>query len=570
MNEQLSKQIVDIASRRLSTMQKEHPRLFMGMNHHHTTKGERMTFSDKAWLVDIYKDNNPNMVIMKCSQVHMTEHALCGMFTLAEKGYRGMYVLPSKEHRKTFVKDRIDRQKDWSPVYAAAIKQVKSEGDSNVYKNIFGSGWKFVGSNIRKDFFEFPCDVLFLDEFDQLTQENIPYAYDRISDSKSPQVWKFGNPTRDNFGISKEFLKSDQKQWHVPCDKCGHGQVMEWKTHFVELISNKWELRFSTGQPQCEECKNPFDRLGKGKWVAHNPKSKVSGYRISRLFVDKHGNSQDIFLLYEKFSEAIGNPTEEQNFYNNYLAETYENADYKITLTLLHECALKEPMSGYDPSLYRAIMGVDLGKKFTCVISIVLDGQTYDIDYRDVNDWTDVEALEETFNVAYTVIDAQGGGYAETRNFVQAKGGRYMCFYRPKDQVKKLFNLIDEKQVVEVNRTEFADLMVQRFKLKQHFLPYNFEHLANGEYVKQMLNPARIFDAGGRPIWTKGGKDHFFHASIYRHVALMVSGMKHSTTEVGSWRTKRTIDPHQLSIGEILIGGSGKTVKNEKKRSWYR
>lgn len=541
----------------------------MGMNHHHTTKGHRLTFADKPWLVDIYKDDCPNKVIMKCSQVHMTEHALCGMFTLARESLRGMYILPSKEHRKTFVKDRIDRQKDFSPVYAAAVKQIRTEGDSNVYKNIFGAGWKFVGSNIRKDFFEFPCDVLFFDEYDQLTQENIPYAYDRISDSKTPQVWKFGNPTRENFGIHKEFMKSDQKQWYVECDKCGHEQVMEWKTHFIEKVDNRWELRFKTGQPQCEQCKSAFDRLGNGKWVCMKPKSKISGFRISRLFVNKHGNSQDMFLLFEKFIECQGNPSDLQNFYNNYLAETYENADYKLTMTTLSRCAMTRPMTEYDPNIYRSIMGVDQGKNFTCVISIVLEGLTYDIEYREVRTWSEIDSLERTFNVSYTVVDAQGGGYAETRDFVKQKGSRYMCYYRPKDQVKKTYNLNPESQVVEVNRTELADLMVQKIKQKKHFIPQDFEHMVNGEYVKQMLSPARIIDAGGRPIWTKG-KDHFFHASIYRHVALLVSGMRNSQSGITSWRTKRSIEPKRTTVGELLIGGGSRLIISKKPRkSWY-
>jgi len=53
----------------LDVISEKYPRLFMGMQHHRTTKGERLTFDDKPWLTAIYKDNSSHMVIIKCSQV---------------------------------------------------------------------------------------------------------------------------------------------------------------------------------------------------------------------------------------------------------------------------------------------------------------------------------------------------------------------------------------------------------------------------------------------------------------------------------------------------------------------
>jgi len=330
----------------LDLIEKKFPRLFMGIVHHRDTDGKRLIFSDKKWLADIYKDNSRNLVFMKCSQVHMTEFALCSMYTLARQGKRGMYILPSKEHRKTFVSDRINRMKDWSPLYNDALKEGTSHGsdsDSSVYKTIFGTGWKFVGSNIRKDFYEFPCHALFFDEYDLLDQENIKYSYDRIANTKNPIIIKFGNPTRDNFGIHAEWLKSDQREWHVEC-QCGHEQILDWYTHFVKDTGDGYTLRHPAGMPICEECKEPFNRLGSGQWIALNPGVGAHGYRISRLFTNKSKNdsAQDILKLFKNFLEAQNDPTSLQNFYNNYLSVTYENIDFKITEELLQKCALKD------------------------------------------------------------------------------------------------------------------------------------------------------------------------------------------------------------------------------------
>ncbi len=561
----------------LDVMAKKYPRLFMAMLHHRSTKGEHLTFRDKPWLIAIYQDNSHNMVIVKCSQVHMTEHALCAMYTYASKGRRGMYVLPSKEHRKTFVSDRINRMKDFSPLYAQAIKSGSTESDSNVYKSIFGKGWKFVGSNVRKDFFEFPCDTLFFDEYDQLDQDNLWYAYDRVANVAHPVIWKFGNPTRENHGIHAEFLRSDQKEWHVDCGHCGHEQVLNWEEHFIVPYHSTWRLRHPMGRPICTACGKSFDRLGPGRWIAMSPgRGRASGYRISRLFVNKKNKPNDIITLFKRFIESQNNSTALQNFYNNYLGQTYENTDFKITKEVLMRSLYDNGNVEFDPALFRTVMGVDQGKLFTCVISMVWDDEIIDVHYVNVKRWSDIEKLESDFNVVCTVVDAQGGGYAETRDFVAAKGSRWMCYYRSKDQIKGKFNLNYKEQVVETNRTECLDLMVKGLLEKTAHVRADYAHAEGGNFLKQMLAPARVTDNNGRPIWTKG-VDHFFHASAYRYLAYCISGMRHSVASNRSWHSDQNNAPESeesvlTKSGTYLIGDiarDDKSEKKKKKRGWH-
>ena len=556
----------------LDKLEEKYPRLFMALVHHRNTDGDRMTFSDKKWLGDIYKDNARDMIFMKCSQVHMTEHALCAMYTLARQGNRGMYILPSKEHRRTFVADRIDRMKDWSQLYNDCLKEGTRDGsDSNVYKTIFGTGWKFVGSNIRNDFFEFPCSVLFFDEYDLLDQDKIKYAYDRIANARRPIIWKFGNPTRENFGIHEEWLESDQREWHVECH-CGHEQIMDWYQHFVKEVPGGFALRHVSGMPICEECNEPFHRLGPGEWKALNPGAKTHGYHITRLFINKAGSkrgAQDILKLFKKFIKAQNDPTALQNFHNNYLAQTYENIDFKIDDALLESCRVKDAIEDYDPTIYRSIMGVDQGKYFTCTISIVVDGVLYDVHYTNVRHWSDVVKLEKDWNVVFTVVDAQGGGYEETRTFCKQKEGRYMCYYRPKDQIKHLYEKADKTSTVLVNRTEILDKVVQSMKNGKTKIPKDFKFRLNGSWSKQMKCPARVTDPNGRPIWTKG-VDHFFHSSAYRYIAYLISGMKNSIASSKSWFVDKPIEKERKEPEATIIGGSASKTETKKRKSWHR
>ena len=551
----------------LAIIADRYPRLFMALVHHKTTKGEPLTFSDKEWLRQIYMDNSRELVIVKCSQVHMTEHALCAMFTFAHQGKRGMYILPSKEHRKTFVSDRINRLKERSPLYDKAIKAGLAEADSNVYKSIFGMGWKFVGSNVRSDFFEFPCEVLMMDEYDLLDEENLWYAYDRVENAPDAVIWKFGNPTRDGVGIHGEWLLSDQKDWNVVCEHCGHEQTLDWYEHFVVEEDGKWKLRHPAGRPICLQCGKDFDRCGAGQWIAANSGSTISGYRVSRLFVEKHKSPNDIIYMFRKFIRAQNNPTALENFHNNYLAAVYERSDFKITRDLLQK-AVYDRIKDYDPNTYRAIMGVDQGKHYTCVVSVVIDGVIYDIHYANVRTQAEVAALEQTYNVICTVIDAQGGGYAETRDFVAADGRRWMCYYRPKDQIKTIFNINHEEQVLETNRTEILDLMAMSVKNHKTRIPADYIACVGGAYAKQMIVPARTTDAGGRAVWTKG-VDHFFHASGYRFLAKLVSGMSNSVSLGTSWRKQRATVASNIEPKARILGGVVQPlVERPRKKGW--
>ncbi len=523
------------------------PRLFYAMGYHRTTRDERLTFRDKPWLEALYKDNAKRMVIVKCSQVGITEFALCTMFALAEAGKRGMYLLPDDTWRQTFVADRIDGLLDKVPYYKAAVTSGDKQSDSRQFKNIFGTAWKFAGSNAKtagsqgqdlkkpKAAFEFQSSALLIDEFDEHSQENLIYFWDRLVDEVDPVVILFGNPTISGKGIAAKSDESDQKVYMVPCD-CGYEQELKWYKHFVvKTGAGTYELRDENGNPVCEECGSPFGRLNAGRWVAQNPTSKISGYAIGRLFIKK--KETDIQDMFEQFKDAQGNQSKLQNFHNNYLGVVYENTDEKLTEPLLAKCAAKGPATIADIKVgddLSCIAGLDQGKDFHIKVSKMVEGVRHSVFIGTAQTWGEVNGILDAYNVSTAVADAQGGGYAETREFVRNRDGAWMCYYVPKDRVAKLYDQNYQTQVVNTNRTEILDVAVKAFKDGLVVLPQDWLSMLDGQFYKQMLMPTRVIDAGGRPVWTKGN-DHLFHAHAYETLALLISGMHNSVQEQRSW-----------------------------------
>ena len=543
----------------LAYIYQKYPVLGLAVEHHRCTSqtdGEfdELTFHDKPWLAYIYKDNSAKIVIQKCVQIGISEWALCSMFSLAKRGQRGMYLLPDDEWRATFVADRIDGLLDRVPYYKANVGTHMSggkESDSKKFKNIFGSAWKFAGTHAKtagstadirkpKAAFEYQADAMFIDEYDEHEAADLSYLSDRLGSAKDPKIRLFGNPTIEGMGIAAEFVKSDQKRWYVECEHCRHRQVLDWYEHFVVEApkgSGVYHLRNVTKksepQPICTECSEPFDRLGKGKWKKDNPESKTSGYAISRLFITKRPN--DIRELWDKFRDAHNNPSAMQNFHNQWLGVPYENKEDKLTKPVLLRCAGSHK-TGPRKDMPYCTAGIDQGKNYHVQISEIIEGCRHKVFIGSVYDKDSLRSILTEFNVCNLVMDAQGGGYAETREFVGGYDGAWMCYYRPKDQVKAVYDLNPDDRVVTTNRTEICDLMVKSYKDSLVVLPADWEVIDSGEFGKQMLVPHRLFDrSSGLPIWTKG-VDHYFHSDVYDYLAFLISGMWNSSGETGNWR----------------------------------
>lgn len=531
----------------LEYIKQNYPRLYLALVHHRTTGDLPMTFHDRPWLMSIYKDNAKLLVFMKCVQIGITEFCICDMFHLAQKGKRGMYLLPDDSWVGQWVSDRIDGVIGRSAYYKSLVGRVNKETDSRRLKSICGMTWKFAGTHSKtaqkkpKAAFEFVANCLVIDEYDEHDQNDLQIFKDRLAADKSPYVRLLGNPTIDGQGIAAEFAKTDAKQWFVPCH-CGHEQVLEWTDHFIqELATGIWEVRDKERakdggdiRPVCTECREPFDRLAKGRWQGTNPDGVGSGYRISHLFISvKPTDMRDLFVLWQ---EAQGNQTALQNIHNQWLGKTYTNKDESITEELLHKCAgpyiwIKKDQANWD----RLIAGIDEGKDFHISISEVINGVRHKRFIGKCRTQDQLDSILDTYSVAYAVRDAQGGSWAAVRDWVKTKSGRFMCYYRPKDQVKKLYDPDRKSGVINTNRTEIIDTNIQAYRTAKVVVPSDWATLCDGEFAKHMTTPQRILDPTGKPIWTKGN-DHLFHADVYEFLALLVSGMHNSKSEPYSWR----------------------------------
>lgn len=518
---------------------------------HRNTSGEQMTIKDRPWLYDILQDTAEKVVIAKCAQVGITETMICIMFHLAMTGHRGMYLLPTDTWRTTFVGDRLDKLIDRCPDYANLVKAGTRETDAKTYKSINGMGWKFAGTaNPRKEVqpraaFEFPADVLMIDECDLHDPSSLVYFMDRIAQSKRRRIFMFGNPTTEGRGVWSEWVKSDQKRWMIKCQACNHWQELSWKIHFVEIGEDWWRKRSTWPHPQCQnpKCGKAMNRLGQGAWVMADLSNPISGRKISRLFTDVRPD--DIDALWGMFVEARWNPTRMQNLANNYLCEPYESVGFKLSEEDLRRAAVPHDPRRVKTKIKKQHLpiwaGIDQGKAFHVVICGLWNDREYVLDaFHMPDDFNDLDTRLHNAGVDYAVIDAAGGGYGTTRNFVLTGENRLMCRYVPIERIKTAFVIDDEARVVEANRTESIDGVVMDVKSRRMALQPTWKTDDDGDFAKQLTSSNRVEDERGRPIWEHSGEDHYLHALVYAKLARdafrLHEGDAILDTEQESWR----------------------------------
>lgn len=480
---------------------------------HLNTHRQLLSFIDKKYLVQLYKDFADKIVIKKSVQCGVSEMLIIRAFAYAEAGYYVLYVLPKYDLRGRFVHNRIDPLFNIVPEYRALLKDAVGESESVTLKHLGNAAINFVGSNSESEFIEYPADAIIIDEMDRCYQPNLLLADDRLDASALKQKISVSTPTISNYGIDSEYENTDQRQWQVKCEHCNEWQPLNWEENVVNRVGeNNYELRDTEWRNSghdirlcCRKCQRPINRLGKGQWVAAQ-KHEAHGYHLSQLFTAQ----TTVKSLWDIFQDALGDPGALQVFFNSKLGLAYTAAGSQLTRIELHNC-VGDYLLASTCKEYTS-MGVDVGRfLYVRISSWTADGKRKAEFIGKVKESSELTDLIKRYNVHTCVVDA----YPETRmakEFQQQHSRAWLCRF-----VSNL-TMVQEKsdaQTLAVDRTQIFDHLVTEIRRQHLILPKNAGLI--DEYYDHLQAPTRLQDADtGRNYWTEGTKpDHYFLAEIY-------------------------------------------------------
>mgnify|MGYP002622366374 CR=1 FL=1 len=509
---------------------------------HVNSHGEPMDFSKFPHIRELYNTVDPVIVLQGSVQSFKTEWGIIDHFSAAYCGLAVFFVLPKFEMRNTFVQNRVDRCIQEVDTYK---QLVGSASFDNMAMKGFGKGViKYVGSNVLADFREFPADIIYVEEVDDCSMENIKYAVDRTRASHYQFRRYLGNPKIAGEGINKYFQESDQREWYVPCTQCGehspmdsfptlakalhdrHGNVINYR-----LSDEEWEV--GCGRDiycKCPKCGDGnLDRSSQdGKWVRENPESNITGYHFSMLC----SLINTVAGMWDRFKEALNDPTSLQHFFNSDLGLPFSPEGNKITSAVLDRCVEKDYNLVIHPD--RAFiqddchpgpcsMGIDVGANFDVRISYLEPrGVRRMVFVGKLRSLDEAHELIDRYHVEKCVIDSMPETTLAHDFQFSASCDVWTCRYHVKEGGDQKISYDGINRRVLVDRTALLDRSYAAIRGKKSIFPENYSSICKGQFTEEMTGPVRqlVKDAKGNPRyeWTKC-RDHQRHADGYDFLA---------------------------------------------------
>lgn len=206
-------------------------------------------------------------------------------------------VLPTVDMVKRNNRTRIEPMLEASPRLREKIPPARSRdsGNTQTQKDFPGGTLVMTGANSPSSLSSMPARYLILDEVDRypgdVEGEGDPVSLSEARTAtfaRRRKIFMASTPTLEGKSrIWREFLRSDQRYYHVPCPHCG-------KYDKITFDRLKWE----DGKPQtvalvchgdngCGGVIEEFQKesmLAAGKWIPDNPEGEFPGFHLSSLY----------------------------------------------------------------------------------------------------------------------------------------------------------------------------------------------------------------------------------------------------------------------------------------------
>ncbi len=489
-------------------------------------------FEHHPWLKEMHDSKANINTGQKSAQMGYTEWALNVAFHFIDiKRMDVLYVLPNtRPDAADFSAGRFDKAMELSSHLRDLFSDVQNVG----HKRAGSTNLYIRGSNARSGLKSIPVSLIILDELDEMTQENIPLATERLSGQIERKILQLSTPTIPDFGINFYYEDSSKEKFLFPCPSCGKRIEFKFPDSLVITGEATTDPKLDDSYLICYECKailpheGKIEYLNKGKWVAEYPDRRDRGFYINQLYsMNLHPS-----VLAKAYLNSLKDPSAEQEFFNSKLGLPHIVAGARIT----------EPMVDACIGQYRKIdfnrhgivtMGVDVGRKLHVEIDDwELGGRSgHDVNsyarprvltHLEVDEFEELDRLMLEMGVHFCVIDSQPER-RKALEFANRFPGRVkLCRYPVGVNGRNVTIAADEESIINVDRTSWLDLSLGRFKTGTIKIPMD----TSPEYKQQIMAQVRIpkKDKDGNPIAkyeTPGNRhDHYGHARNYAEIAL--------------------------------------------------
>lgn len=374
------------------------------------------SFKNHEYLKGIYEDDHPSLVIMKAAQLGLSHWAIAKLLWVCDSyDVNAGYFFPTNDKVKGFVQSRVDPIIDQSPL-AERVGNIKTEErsrrknpDNTQIKKLDNSIMTFRGLETLKEVKSIDLDFYAVDEVDEANQKHLEFVKDRTLHSSLGYQIYFSQATVPDFGIDELYKNSDQRQYLIKCDACGHwNNLIDSFPDCIMMSPDNMPYR------GCSKCRKPLD-VSTGEWVIQYNDRDTHGYQVSQLFASF---TKDIYLY--NLINDLKSIRKRERIENSIIGRPFAGDKQPWSDTLFKSCESSHGF--YRPE--KSVMGIDTGSDLHIVIAEpVLEGENrflnicklIEVPARDAEQLLSI-ALE--WNVQWALIDA-GPERALSKKFVK-------------------------------------------------------------------------------------------------------------------------------------------------------
>lgn len=272
--------------------------------------------------IDVMTDRKTETVVMSCSsQIGKSEALLCVLgYYVDQEPAPQLMLQPTLEAAESFSKERIDPTFRYSPGLMDKLEEGKDgrgtsrKSSTTIRMKHYPGGYlALVGANSPTGLASRPIRVLLCDEIDRYTPtkegDPLKLAMQRTTNFHNRKIIMVSTPTiKEASPIETWYLKSDQREYYIPCPHCGHEHI--WKWEYVkwdkDTEGNALPMTARMVCPECQEVirgayKPDPALLSKGRWKPTNTESRIKGYHINSLC----SPWVNLYALVEEFTQAV-------------------------------------------------------------------------------------------------------------------------------------------------------------------------------------------------------------------------------------------------------------------------
>jgi hypothetical protein len=501
------------------------------------TKYKKRPFSFRGFEFQraIVDDMSPNMSVIKCSQIGLTEVQMrkFAAFLARNIAVSGIFTLPNDDMYRRVSTTRFGPVVNTESVFNLGFEKPIRRMDLYQVNQSFGY---FVG-NKESDATSINADLLFHDEVDLSNQEMLGLFQSRLQGSDYRITQGFSTPTFEGFGIDATFRISDQHEYMAKCVHCNDWSIPEFNPQHVIIPGFPDDLNSLTeidadiasrldtenAYVRCQHCGEPLNLHDPSlrEWVPRHAGRKSRGYRVTPFCTPRITIPYMIEQLIQyKQKDAM------RRFYNTVLGMPYNDSNARLSeleiRAVMHGSA-KPAITGKVP----VWVGIDMG--ITCHMVIgTLGAKPSVIEWRQVvatNLVDEIRTLMDQYDLVggtidrnpYTPLAEEIRDLTDQRIIPVEYANSVMA---PAVNIKK--TELDELSHIQANRTIMLDAVVGAIRKRQiEFYGYGSHEALLVQHLRDMV---RIEEPDTSAMWQKlTGNDHFFHALGYLLFAFRAS-----------------------------------------------